>query len=388
MKLWNIGLLLQLLNITNIVHAQTSADLKALHTDLFNNYKKEVIPIENTSKPLEIGIAFYLTSLNSFNEVEESISVTGALYTNWTDPDLKWNSTMYGNVAFTVIYSDSVWLPSMFLVNRVDSMNPVGDDVKFPAMISYTGQVAYNTGGILNAKCLTDISKFPFDRQTCTLVFIPWGFHANLLTLNSLSDKALLSFFTPHSDWKLEDYSSRTAIYNMHSLFYVELTIKREPLYFTIMIIVPTLLFSLLNPLVFVLPVESGERVSLSVTLLLSYTIFLTLASASIPTSSKPMSVLLIVMIAMIGISGTIVIGTIVSAKYFYLENDKNLGYIMNYFIERLNKRKKSVEQIDENNELLKKAKYGSAVVDSLIFYGTYIAIILIFFSYFSFVLF
>ncbi|XP_076109448.1 acetylcholine receptor subunit alpha-1-B-like [Mytilus galloprovincialis] len=286
---------------------------------------------------------------------------------------------MYGNVAFTVIDSESVWLPSMFLVNRVDSMNPVGDGVKFPAIISYTGQVAYNPGGILNAKCQTDISKFPFDRQTCTLIFIPWGFHAHLLTLNSLSDIAQLSFFTPHSDWKLEEYSTRTVIYNnVYSLFYLELTIKREPLYFTIMIIVPTLLFSLLNPLVFVLPVGSGERVSLSVTLLLSYTIFLTLASGSIPTASKPMSVLLIVMVAQIGISGTIVIGTIVSAKYFYLENDKNLGCIMNYLIARLNKRKKNVERIDENKELFKKAKYGSAVVMSFFFYILFILLIII----------
>ncbi|CAC5421488.1 CHRNN [Mytilus coruscus] len=360
MKFRNIGLLIPLLAFINIVHAQTSPDLKSLHTDLFNNYKKEVLPIENPSKRLEIGVAFYLNSLNSFNEVEESISVTGAMLFNWTDSALKWNHTMYGNVAFTVIDSKDLWLPSIFLVNRIDSMNPVGDGIKFPATITATGEVAYFPGGIINAKCQTDISKFPFDRQTCTLTFVPWGFMSPQLTLNSIYDEAQLIYFSPHSDWKLEKYSTRTNInYFGYSLFYVELTIKREPLYFAVMIIVPTLLFSLLNPLVFVLPVESGERVSLSVTLLLSYTIFLTLASASIPTSSNPMCVLLIVMVAMIGISGTIVIGTIVSAKYFYLENNKNLGYIMNYLIGRFNKRKKSVAPIDENNKLFKTAKDG-----------------------------
>ncbi|CAC5421489.1 unnamed protein product [Mytilus coruscus] len=372
MILRNTGLLLQLLTFISFVHSQTSADLKSLHSDLFSNYKKEVLPIENPSKQLEIGVVFYLTSLNSFNEVEESISVTGALYTNWTDPALKWNQTIYGNVAFTVIDSKDVWLPSIFLINRVDSMNPVGDGIKFPVMISYTGHVAYNNGGILNAKCQTDISKFPFDRQTCTLIFVPWGFFAQLLTLHSIYDEAQLIYFSPHSDWQLEEYSARTSIDKYEfSLFYVKLTIKRESLYFTVMIIIPTLLFSLLNPLVFVLPVESGERVSLSVTLLLSYTIFLTLASASIPTSSKPMCVLLIVMVAMIGISGTIVIGTIVSAKYFYLENGKNLGSILNYLIGRLTKRKKSAASIDESNELFTTGKDGSAMIDSLFFYGT-----------------
>jgi hypothetical protein len=55
-------------------------------------------------------------------------------------------------------------------------------------------------------------------------------------------------------------------------------------------------LFVALNPLVFLLPVESGERIGLSMTILLSYTIFLTLISDAIPASSNPMSITLIVM--------------------------------------------------------------------------------------------
>jgi nicotinic acetylcholine receptor alpha-7 len=82
---------------------------------------------------------------------------------------------------------------------------------------------------------------------------------------------------------------------------------KRHPLYFGVMILLPTLLFSLLNPLVFLLPVESGERVSLSMTILLSYAIFLTLVSNSIPKTSNPMCTLLIVMIVIISLSKSII---------------------------------------------------------------------------------
>ena len=69
----------------------------------------------------------------------------------------------------------------------------------------------------------------------------------------------------------------------------------------------------LLNPLVFLLSVESGERVSLSMTILLSYAIFLTLVLSSIPASSNSMCALLIVMIIIIVVSGIIVFGVIIA---------------------------------------------------------------------------
>ena len=371
-----------------LVHAQSHTDVKKLHTDMFTDYKKEVLPTADQSKPLVIGVTFFMASFNSFNEVEETISLTAAVGMNWTDPALKWNPTLYGNLYGTIINPKDLWLPQLFLINRVDSMDPVGDDTMFFPTIIYTGEVIYSPGGILKAKCPTDISKFPFDSQTCTLQLMPWGFiQANLL-LTSNFDKAQLDFFSQHSDWNLLEYS--TSIVNEslgYSVLNVKLTFEREPLYFAVMIILPTLLFSLLNPLVFVLPVESGERVSLSMTILLSYAIFLTLVSASIPASSNPMCVLLIAMIAIISISGVIVIGSIISANYFYLNNSNNIGMVMKYFTKLWMRKKNKVVPIDEYKEPTIRGKDVTEMLDSLFFYGTYISIFLIISGYFLYVL-
>jgi len=40
-----------------------------------------------------------------------------------------------------------------------------------------------------------------------------------------------------------------------------QITIEREPLYFTFNVVLPILLLGLLNGFVFILPAESGERV-------------------------------------------------------------------------------------------------------------------------------
>ncbi|XP_071145195.1 acetylcholine receptor subunit alpha-1-B-like [Mytilus edulis] len=384
------GLLLSVIIVASIelVYAQSHADVKRLYTDLFTDYRKEIIPTADQSKPLVVGVTFHIASFNSFNEVDETMSLTAVVDMNWTDPALMWDPTLYGNINFTTINPKDLWLPQIYLTNTVDPMNPIGHDSKAYPTIGYTGKVFYSHGGILKAKCPTDISKFPFDSQTCTLELMTWGFVQSQLLLSSNFDKAQLGFFDAHSDWNLLEYSTHVVSVSFgYSMLTVKLTFKREPLYFTVMIILPTLLFSLLNPLVFVLPVESGERVSLSMTILLSYAIFLTLVSASIPATSNPMCVLLIVMIAIILISGVIVIGSIMNAKYFYLENDKHIGMVMKYFTKLWKRKMNKVVPIDEYKEPTIRIKDVTEMLDSLFFYGTYILIVVIISSYILYVL-
>jgi hypothetical protein len=66
----------------------------------------------------------------------------------------------------------------------------------------------------------------------------------------------------------LQEHSTNVEEWHSQSVFKVTLQVKRQPLYYTVMVVIPTLLFAVLNPLVFLLPVESGERVGFSVTIL------------------------------------------------------------------------------------------------------------------------
>jgi hypothetical protein len=91
-------------------------------------------------------------------------------------------------------------------------------------------------------------------------------------------------------------------------MYKVEIALQRKPAYYFVVIILPTLMFSLLNPLVFLLPIESGERISLSMTILLAFVFFLTLVANFIPESSTAMCFLLVIMIIMIAISSMIVV--------------------------------------------------------------------------------
>lgn len=240
---------------------------------------------------------------------------------------------------------------------------------------------------IISAKCPTDVSKFPFDTQTCTLIIIPWGMSSSQVTLTSVYSKAQLGFYTPHADWTLLERKTSTGLTDgNYSAFYLNMKFQRQSLYFNILIIIPTLLFASLNPLVFVLPVDSGERVSLAMTILLSYVIFLTLVSGSIPATSNPMCALLLIMIVIISISGLIVIGTIYSAKYYYLHADEHMGFLPKLFAKHsLLRTRKIVPNVD-GPELVITGKDASRALDTVFFFSTYFSIIICVICYFIYV--
>ncbi|XP_071161147.1 acetylcholine receptor subunit beta-type acr-3-like [Mytilus edulis] len=276
----------------------------------------------------------------------------GVMLLNWTDPALKWDYSSFDNLFALTIDPSDIWKPLMFLVNVADNMEPIGHGVTFYSTLTSTGDVYYSPGGIMKAKCPTNVAKFPFDTQECKLMFFNWGITNTTLTLSALSNQARLLWYTPNSDWTLLEYSTFVEVYNDYSTFNVKIKIKRQSLYYAVMMILPTLLFALLNPLVFVIPVESGERVSLAMTILLSYAIFLTLVSAAIPTSSNPMCVLLAVMITIISLSGFIVGSVIMVSKYYYEETTAGLSSPLKRFAKwRLEKKRNVVLPVNDPNK-------------------------------------
>jgi hypothetical protein len=63
----------------SILHCQSVSHVRKLYADLFSNYTKEVMPVYDHSKPLMVSVNFYLASINSFKEVEETISTMANL---------------------------------------------------------------------------------------------------------------------------------------------------------------------------------------------------------------------------------------------------------------------------------------------------------------------
>ncbi|KAK0162375.1 hypothetical protein PV327_008719 [Microctonus hyperodae] len=111
------------------------------------------------------------------------------------------------------------------------------------------------------------------------------------LILNSEEGGDLSDFIT-NGEWELKGMPGKknTIRYQCCPEPYVDVTftihIRRRTLYYFFNLIVPCVLISSMALLGFTLPPDSGEKLTLGVTILLSLTVFLNLVAESMPTTS------------------------------------------------------------------------------------------------------
>ena len=166
---------------------------------------------------------------------------------------------------------------------------------------------------LFRSSCTMDVSLFPFDRQNCTLIFSSSTYDARDLEFIGASPVIIDSgAFTQNSEWRLDGCPGHLSVrpgfkpYQMHffnlvlswtfsatfglilnhknrdtehgeSFHQVVFTfyLTRLPLFYILNIIIPIILMFALSIGVFYLPVDSGEKMTLSISILLGQTVFL-----------------------------------------------------------------------------------------------------------------
>ena len=138
--------------------------------------------------------------------------------------------------------------------------------------------------------CDIDALYFPFDSQRCRVQFINWMYTIKLINFTVLPNTSVdTSICKMSSDWIITSTSVESTITKKaYPLIWFELALQRVPTYFVFNIIVPTICLSLLSTFVFLLPAESGEKMGLSITTLMSFSVILLILSDVIPKNSRP----------------------------------------------------------------------------------------------------
>ncbi|KFP77693.1 Neuronal acetylcholine receptor subunit alpha-3, partial [Apaloderma vittatum] len=208
----------------------------------------------------------------------------------WNDYKLRWNPADYGGAEFIRVPSGQIWKPDIVLYN-----NAVGDfqvDDKTKALLKYTGDVTWIPPAIFKSSCKIDVTYFPFDYQNCTMKFGSWSYDKAKIDLVLIGSTMNLKDYWESGEWaiiKAPGYKHDIK-YNCCEEIYPDITyslyIRRLPLFYTINMIIPCLLISFLTVLVFYLPSDCGEKVTLCISVLLSLTVFLLVITETIPSTS------------------------------------------------------------------------------------------------------
>uniref|UniRef100_A0A8C4QYF1 Cholinergic receptor, nicotinic, alpha 1 (muscle) n=1 Tax=Eptatretus burgeri TaxID=7764 RepID=A0A8C4QYF1_EPTBU len=248
-------------HLTDLVESwETESTLMA---NLFTNYNKVIRPVKNYHDLVNITVGLQLLQL---------ISVV-------------WNPLGSHFISYTGLQNIH---PSPNADG--DFVPPGGTSLK----VESSGQVTWTPPIIFKSYCEIIVTYFPFDQQNCSIKLGTWTYDGTKVYIKQEDVQPDLSNFAESGEWVMKSYRGWTHyVYYAccPDTLYIDITyhfvMQRLPLYFIVNVIVPCLLFSFLTGLVFYLPTDSGEKMTLGISVLLSLTVFLLVIVELIPSTSS-----------------------------------------------------------------------------------------------------
>ncbi|XP_014616022.1 PREDICTED: neuronal acetylcholine receptor subunit alpha-7 isoform X2 [Polistes canadensis] len=311
---------------------------KRLLNNLLSNYNTLERPVANESEPLEVKFGITLQQIIDVDEKNQILTTNAWLKLSWTDYNLQWNQTEYGGVKDVHITPNKLWKPDILMYNSADE----GFDGTYQTnvVVAHNGSCLYVPPGIFKSTCKIDITWFPFDDQHCNMKFGSWTYDGNQLDLVLESEKGGdLSDFIMNGEWYLIGMPGRknTIVYKCCPEPYVDVTftiqIRRRTLYYFFNLIVPCVLISSMALLGFTLPPDSGEKLTLGVTILLSLTVFLNLVAETLPQVSDAIPLLGSYFNCIMFMVASSVVLTVMVLNYHHRSPDR---YVMPNWIKKL----------------------------------------------------
>uniref|UniRef100_A0A3Q1G4R2 Neuronal acetylcholine receptor subunit alpha-2-like n=1 Tax=Acanthochromis polyacanthus TaxID=80966 RepID=A0A3Q1G4R2_9TELE len=271
-------------------------DTSRVHTEdelfrsLFGGYSKWTRPAQNITDVVIVKFGLSIAQLIDVDEKNQMMTTNVWLKQEWTDYKLQWSPSDFDNVTSIRVPSELIWVPDIVLYNNADGEFAVTHMTK--AQLFHTGRVRWVPPAIYKSSCSIDVTFFPFDQQSCKMKFGSWTYDRAKIDLEPLENTVDLKDYWESGEWAIVNAvgTYNTKKYDCCHEIYPDITyyfvIRRLPLFYTINLIIPCLLISCLTVLVFYLPSDCGEKITLCISVLLSLTVFLLLITEIIPSTS------------------------------------------------------------------------------------------------------
>ncbi|CAE1178357.1 CHRNN [Acanthosepion pharaonis] len=175
------------------------------------------------------------------------------------------------------------------------------------ATVYFDGRIVWEPPVIYKSYCPIDVEFFPFDMQQCFMKFGSWTYDGNQVDLQHFCmEKGVttatgevvihegidLKDYYPNVEWDIINVTARrkekfySCCIEPYPDIVFNVTLRRRTLFYTLNLIVPCVSISCLTVLVFYLPSDSGEKITLSISILLALTVFFLLLSDINPPTS------------------------------------------------------------------------------------------------------
>ncbi|ESO92118.1 hypothetical protein LOTGIDRAFT_176763, partial [Lottia gigantea] len=214
----------------------------------------------------------------------------------WYDERLVWNASDFEDIISIRIPCDTIWLPDIVLYNSVDDYT--SGYMQSLAMVYNNSRVFWGPVIRFRSSCKIDITFFPFDNQICKLKLGSWAYNGWQVDVWNRSNSMDLSNFVDNGEWELLGLAVERNVvtYNCCNEPFPDVTfyiyLRRRIKYYFMNIIIPCIILSFLCLAGFLLPPESGEKITLGLSVLLTITVFMLMVADKMPQTSESISVI------------------------------------------------------------------------------------------------
>jgi len=279
----------------NLEKIQKNVDIM-LSMDLLRNYPAgyNVLPTANPHDPVFVSLQLALYHIVDMNERAQTLTTNCEIITKWHDVFLMWDPSKYDNITDTRLPWERVWTPDIVLYNAAGD-GEQGRELRTLVQVDYQGNVTLLTQAIYMSKCTIDVTYYPFDAQMCELKFASWTTEVTRINMSigDLDKDKILGLYSPSGVFELKKiYANRHEEHDpccedkFADVTYY-LLIWRRPKFFLFNYIQPAVLINILALFVFLIPAESGEKITLGISTMLNMTVFLMTVMSGLPATDQ-----------------------------------------------------------------------------------------------------
>ncbi|KAJ3584878.1 hypothetical protein NHX12_013601 [Muraenolepis orangiensis] len=273
---------------------------RRLLQNLFHNYNLKVRPVASWEERVMVRVGMTLSQLVSLNAKNGEMTTNVFMNLLWTDYRLSWNPEEYDDIKVVRVPPRKVWRPDVYLINNNDGQFDVALYVN--VLVYSNGVVTWLPPAIYRSSCAIEVAYFPFDWQNCSMVFASYTYDASEVDLQ---------YFLDEDDKEIQeiviDENAFTAQQEAREAG------PRKPLFYVVNIIVPCILISVLAIFVFYLPPGAGEKMTLSISVLIALTVFMLLLANKVPETSLATPIIVnYVMFTMILVTFSVILSVVV----------------------------------------------------------------------------
>ncbi|PIC44736.1 hypothetical protein B9Z55_004999 [Caenorhabditis nigoni] len=316
-----------------------SSEQYEIANKILDKYNAGLIPVSRTKQPIQVHFSMELYQIISVNEPQQYLMLNAWVVERWTDHLLGWDPEKFGNVTEIMLPHHNIWLPDTTLYNSLvmkDDENRRLLHAKVTTLGDGNGafiELLYPT--IYKLSCLLNLRFFPFDVQSCRLLFGSWTFDNTKIDYFAFNESQAIGTTNciENEGWNVLSTSvirhenKYDCCPNNYTLLEFRLTIQRKPLYYIINLIIPTSIITFISIIGFFstssINEPREEKITLGITTLLSMSILIFMVSDKMPSTSS--------FIPLIGLFYTSMIllisfSTICSSVVIYVQKQGNIG--------------------------------------------------------------